>query len=197
MTRPSVTAQAMGTPGVALLLFAGYAAIGWGWYAYHLNFLLVVAAIFAARRTLSAVDEVRRYKDWQQQLARMTGSDAATPVPRRRKPVVMALSVIIGTAALENPAPIRFLPELARDHSSVRRILFGLCAWACAYVAFALLGMLVSGVRRLLIKPHAPVAEKVIAAAPVAWLLDRASASPSRAEATAQLPDYCAALLKR
>lgn len=196
MTRPSVVTQLVGTPAVAFLLFSFYAFLGWEWYANQLNFLLVVAAAFAARRTLSAVDDMRRWKDWQQQLARMTGSNAVAPAPRRKKRLVMTLSAIIGTGALENPVPLRFLPELAQDHNSARRIIFGLCAWACAYVAFALVGMLVSSVRRSLRRQRDIADADAAAPAPVAWLLDRAAASPSRSQATAELPDYCAALLK-
>ena len=68
--------------------------------------------------------------------------------------------------------PLGFLPEPAQHHNSARRIIFGLCAWACAYVAFALLGMLISGARRLLTKRN-PRSDAKVTAAPVEWLLIR------------------------
>ena len=55
-------------------------------------------------------------------------------------------------------------------HNSLRRIIYGLCFWACAYIVLALIGMVITGLRRSFANRRARNIETKDAAQ-VEWLL--------------------------
>jgi hypothetical protein len=196
MIRPSIVSQAMGAPGVAALLFLGYVVIGLAWYEHYINFLPVVAAIFAAKRTITAVNEVRRYKEWQANFNMVVTGDAHAPkgstFAHRARVAASLLSLWV---AWQIQPPAQFLHEAA-GNEMLRTGFWALWIAVCVYMGLGGIGKLVAIARRVASKPRA-VAKNEPAVVPVSWTLNRAASSPSRSEATAQLPEYCAAMLKR
>lgn len=197
----SVGTQFIGQPPVAALLFIGYAAIGWGWYAYNLNFLFVVAAILAAKRTLAAVNELREFNYRQAHIEMMVTGERPTLQKgmgrAQRGRIILALFAAFVAATTHPPA--YFLQE-ASGNEQVRMVMWVLCVGICALTALTVFGKMIAWAIRPTVKkpnPPAQAPEAAPEAAPVSWTLDCAASSPSRADATAQLPDYCAAMLKR
>jgi hypothetical protein len=189
MSRPSLSVRLAGSPRGALLLFIGYAMIFYGWYEGNVVWWVALGAVGAAGRTMRAVRQVRRYKAWLAEWRAMSGEDELRrPTKRRRRGWVF----VIGSALLAMGIPF-CLPSTAepRDLGAVLTTLW--CA-AWLYLAFAL----VRGVLRRVVarrKAKAEVAQAKDEAAPVAWLMGRASSSPSRADAERDLPEYCARLI--
>jgi len=207
MKRPSLFAGLSGYPLMAIVLFMVYAAIVLGWYQDSAPWWLALAAVLAATRTLSAVGQVRRYKAWSAQWQAMSEPVSAQrriPHPHRSAEVVTQnqpstakephrgrlLAIVAALLVLAIPA---YVGDGSDRVSSALT-----CLWlaACLYLAFRLLRRLMRrGIKR---HEQRTAPQKREAESPfVTWVMDRASSSPSRAEAMRALPDYCARLLWR
>jgi hypothetical protein len=181
MTAPSPYARLAGTPVVAVLLFIGYATVITGWFEGRMAWWWAALAFIAALKTLKALGEVRRYKAWLAQWNAMDGQAQAKPA--RKAPSWGRVLVLIALAIFLFP----LFQAPGTPDSGLKQL-----AWVASglYLAFALVRFIVRRVR----KGHTVEAERENK--PVSWLIDRASSAPSREDATAQLPDYCASLLR-
>ncbi len=202
MKRPSALTGLMGTPLVALPLFAACAAAGVEWFAGDAPWWLGVVALFTGLHTLSSLGQVSRYKAWAAKWQAMGEPEhAAARVPAnggdrevrqkiapdnhaRRHPLRIAIAALFALA----------IPAYVADGNE-GSIALG-CLWvaSCLYLVVAVVrGMMRRGGKR---PDQRAVAAKEQSGSPfVEWALPRASSSPSRAEAVRHLPDYCARLL--
>jgi hypothetical protein len=188
MNRPGVLVRFAGYPPMATVLFLGYVAVVLGWYQGHLAWWLALGAVGAAGRTLRAVREVRSYKGWLAEWEAM-GGDNAPPRPRKNR--LRGWLVVIGAAFIAVAIPLS-MPPGARPSGALALI------WCVA--CLILVWKLFSAFRRAIMRSSSRSATRKQAKAedaPVAWLLPPASSSPSRAEAEANLPEYCARLISR
>jgi hypothetical protein len=179
-----------GSPLGAILLLTGCGFVGWAWNEGHLTWWWLVIAAFTSLKTLESIQRVRRYKAWHASWLAMGGQDAPVRPKKRRGLViasVLAVALPFATQQLRDNAEIP-------NGMAVADALMWVWAAACLYLACRLVWKLLTLTRRGLGR----VAEQRQAKAdlaPVSWLLPRASSSPSRAEAEANLPDYCARLI--
>src|ERR1039458_2849247 len=85
MNRPGLGTRFAGSPLGALVLFALYGAVGygwwWGWQGQHVRWWVALCALAAAVRTLKAIGKVRRYKAWRAEFEAIAAED----LPRRQK----------------------------------------------------------------------------------------------------------------
>jgi hypothetical protein len=181
MTQPSFSKRLAGHPLVTLALFLFYGLLILGWLKGGVSWWLALLAVIAALRTFRAYREMRRYKTWLASWRAMGTDDAAAPAPFPRKrvgrvPVLLAgLLVIVLPVAFHGSTPP---PDVL---------------WLWAFAVLLLVGKVVYRVvhvgRRIVARParQAVKAETVEEDAPVAWLLPRASSSPSRADAERRL----------
>jgi hypothetical protein len=205
MKRPSALTRLLGVPLVALLLLLGcgvaVVACLQGGAPRWLGFI----ALLTALQSLSALGQVRRYKAWAAKWRAMGEPVNAPPhiapkdagggtgrkppsSPKRRHGRLRI--VVAALLALAIPA---FVGDGGDAVSSALT-----CLWllACLYLAFRLLRRILRRGRKH--REQAAVASKGETAMPfVTWVMDRASSSPSRAEAQRNVPDYCARLLPR
>ena len=143
-------------------------------------------------RTLSAFGQVRRYKVWRAEWEAMGAPLHAPPKPaampkRRWKLVAFALLLLF------------VIPLLMSDGGLDDGLATALtCLWLVdsLYLACKLLATIRRGFSRASVRFTAPPQAKA-EATPVVWLLDRASSSPSCADAVRNLPEYSARLLSR
>ena len=195
MTRPRPLTRFAGSPLGALVLLVVYAAVVAGWYqGLDVPWWLAVGAVAAAFRTLAAVVGMRRYKAWLAEWQAMGAHDDAPPLPKKKR----AWKLVAGALPLLVAIPA-YLGAIKRDHEAIPNevalalvVLWGV---ACLYVAWKLLRPVWRGVKWLSAR-RATRRRAKAEAAPVAWLVGRASSSPSRASAQRNLPEYCARLIK-
>jgi hypothetical protein len=180
MTAPSPWARLAGAPIVAILLFVLYGTIITAWFQGSVPWWLAAVACLAALKTLKAMGDVRRYKVWLAQWNAMDGQAEAKPA--RKLPSVGRVLILLAAAIFIYP-----LLQAPGTHDSALKE----AAWVASglYLVFALVRFILRRVRK------GRDAQGEGESKPVGWLIDRASSAPSREEATAQLPDYCASLL--
>jgi hypothetical protein len=198
MNRPTSLTCLVGRPGVCLALLGVYALIVLGWLHNEASWWVAMLAIWAAKGTLVAYQQLKRYNAWLAQwdaMGQPVKKPAAAPEPQRAVSQ-SAISqknvggrVLVGIAALI-AVSIPFSGMGSSD--GVVGVWFG----ACVFLAWRLIGAIrgrggSGGVVAQRSKPEA------VGNAPVAWLLDRASSSPSRMEAMRNLPDYSARLISQ
>jgi hypothetical protein len=204
MKRPSALTRLMGAPLVALLLLAACATVSIEWFAGDAPWWLGVGALFTGLHTLSSVGRVSRYKAWaakwqamgepEQAAARVlpnggdreVGQKIAPDYRARRHALRIAIAALFALA----------IPAYVADGNE-GSIALG-CLWlaSCVYLAVAVVrGTMRRGGKRheQRTAPQKRETENPI----VTWVMNRPSSSPSRAEATRALPDYCARLLTR
>lgn len=181
MTAPSPYARLAGTPILAVLLFIGYGMVITGWFEGHVAWWWAALAFLAALKTLKALGEVRRYKAWLAQWNAMDGQEQAKPA--RKRPSLGRVLVLIAAGMFLFP----LFQASGTPDSGLKDV-----AWVASalYLVFALARFILRRVRK------GRSAEGSGESKPVSWLIDRASSAPSREDATEQLPDYCAALLR-
>jgi hypothetical protein len=194
----------MGAPLVALLLLAACAAVFIEWFAGDAPWWLGLVALFMTLHTLSSLGQTSRYKAWAAKWQAMGEPEhaAARVLPNggdrevrqkiapdnhaRRHPLRIAIAALFALA----------IPAYVADGNE-GSIALG-CLWlaSCLYLVVAVVrGMTRRGGKR---PEQRAVAAKEQSGNPfVEWTLPRASSSPSRADATHHLPDYCARLLTR
>jgi hypothetical protein len=193
MNQPSLLTRLMASRFIALVLLFACGAVIVEWLAGGASWWLGIIALLVAMQTLSAVGKVSRYKAWSVEWQAM-GEPIDAPAARlaqkpRRKWVLRTITALLFAGI---PA---YLPEI-QDGDPLLTALTALWMAVCLYLAFKVMrGLARRMMKRRTVK--AEVAKARADAAPVAWPLDRASSSPSRAEAERNLPEYCARLLER
>ena len=166
MTRPSWLVRLAGSPAgsVLVILFCGCTIAGW-WEGLIRGWVAFAAA-WIILQTISARKQVRRYNAWVGEWREMGGE--SVPAARKRSPAKLWGGAVVLVAVL---LAIGWLfpkqPQLA--------------------------SRLIPRLRRRSGK-RAAVKQAKAEAEPVAWVVDRASSSPSRAEAEKNLPEYAARL---
>jgi len=186
MTRPSFGVRVAGSPGGAFLLFVVYAIVITGWYEGQVAWWLALGSVGAAFRTLSAVGRVRRYKVWLAEWNAMGGQEESAPPrqenrsPRRRVFITIAALLLLAIPAC--------LPYL-QGSDEWRTALTLLWVVDC----LCLVGLVLRSIIGRLKKRSQAKREAIIA--PVEWMLGRAFSSPSRSEASRNLPEHCSRLL--
>lgn len=186
MNRPGLGVRLAGSPRVAVVLYLGYAAVVLGWYEGYVAWWLAVIAVGAAKRTVSAMGELRRYQTWAADWQAIGADHDEPPPPTIKKSRRWMLPA--GAAGLILIIPF-CLPE-RQDHAELAGVLALLWLGACLFLGFAFLRY----IKRRVKLPKTP-AKVLTDALPVAWLLSRAASSPSRAEATRNLPEYTTRLI--
>jgi hypothetical protein len=191
MNRPSLSVRLAGSPAGATLLLIASAIAALGWCQGHVPGVLAIVAVAGAWRTLKAVVLMRRYKTWLADWQAM-GADDDEPQPRVTKTRGRGWVLVTGAALLVLSIPPCLTPVGTPARPSDRWLAV-LWLAACLYLVFAL----VRAVVRRVMRGRKGKAEKAEQgeAAPVAWLVARASSSPSRAEAERELPQYAARLI--
>jgi hypothetical protein len=140
----------------------------------------MLAAIYIASHTANSVRELRAYNGWARQWQEMAGVTTAAPPRRMKKHPALDNAVgIVGVVAL---------PWLASPLSdrTERLLLAYLWLAVCLMLLFRAFR---GGVRFFKARRMRRSKAEDIQIQPVSWLVDRASTSASRAEATRQLPD--------
>jgi hypothetical protein len=200
MNRPSLLARLMGAPLVSAALCVASAGIVLSWYQESTPWWLAMIATAAAVRSLAAVGEVGRYKRWDAKWQTMGAPAQALEDAQRQQPrgpeKPKRRWKLVTLAALLLVAIPAFLAALdgGMGNDAFMAALALLWCVAGLYLALrAVRGMLRRGTKRR--TTTAEIAKAEIEAAPVAWLVPRASDSPSRADAMRQLPEYRARLL--
>jgi hypothetical protein len=172
-----------------VLLFAGSGFVGWAWYQGHLTWWWLLIAAFTTLKTLGSIQRVRRYKAWLADWHAMGAVNESAPVKKKRGGGILrfftaiALLLVVGI-------PLA-LPSV-ESHSPLSRQL--VAAWLAAI--FSLAAVIAWRTRRWIKSRRGidAVSGKENAAV-VEWTLGRPMSSPSRAEAEANLPEYCARLM--
>ena len=189
MNRPSMSTRIAGSPRIAVLLFAGSGFAAWAWYQGHLTWWWLPIAVFTTRKTLQSLQRVRRYKAWLADWRVAGAVNEPAPVKQKRGRGILRFSTAIALlAALGIPL---VLPSV-ESHSPLSRQL--VVTWLLAIVV--LLAIIIWRTRRWI------KARRGIDAvsgkeddAVVECTLGVPTSSPSRAEAEANLPEYCARLI--
>jgi hypothetical protein len=182
MTAPSPWARLAGAPLVAILLFVVYGTVITAWFQGSVPWWLAGIAAVMALKTLKAAGDVRRYKAWLLQWNAMDPQAQPEAKPKRKLPSLQSVLVIMAGAMFVFP----LLQAQGTHDSGLKQI-----AWIISglYLLFVLVRFVVRRVRK------GGYVQDEGESQPVSWLIGRASSSPSREDATDDLPDYCATLL--
>lgn len=175
MTRPHLFVRAAGSPLGAFMLFMLYLTVGLSWYHGRVPWWLALGAVGAGLRTWRAVRRVRAYKAWSAQWEEM-GVSREAPIPERPRSYRWAYFIL--TALL---IAIPF-------HDNWQN---GMLVWVWLFASLVLFVALCAALFRWRRERF----EAKGLAAPIAWMMGRASSSPSRAAAQKQLPEYTRLLL--
>ncbi len=183
MTRPSWLVRLAGSPAgsVLVILFCGCIIAGWweglirGWVAF--------AAAWIILQTISARKQVRRYNAWVGEWREMGGE--SVPAARKRSTAKLWGGAVVLVAVLL--AIGRLFPKQPQQGEAFAVV------WCPAFAAL-LASRLIPLLRRRSGK-RAAVKQAKAETEPVAWVVGRASSSPSRAEAEKNLPEYAARVL--
>ncbi len=190
MNRPASNVRLLGSAGMAIPVAVVCAAIVLGWLQGSVPGLAAFVAVLALARTLAAVKEVRRYQAWSGQWQAMGASLNAPPQPAKKRGGGWQRVTAAVLLLLVIPAYLR----QAEGTGGLATPLEWLWVAVCLYLVWKLFRRVRGGFVRSAAAGAARGRAKAVAA-PVAWLVARASSSPSRADATRQLPEYCARLL--
>ena len=191
MKRPSLLTRLMGARLIALVLLIACGVVFVGWFEGGAPWWLGFVALFTALQTLSSVGQVRRYKAWAAKWQAMGEPMSAPPRLIEKKRRHGWLPVIV--AALLTLA----IPVYVGDGSDMVSSALT-CLWvaACLYLAFRFLRRVMRrGAKRR--EEKSMTARKETETPFVAWVMGRASSSPSRAEAERNLPEYSARVSRR
>jgi hypothetical protein len=184
MKPPSVLSRLAGTPFIALVLFGVYAAVFIGFTQGRIPVWMAAFAVAFAVATGNSVIEVRHYKRWMAAWESM-GNMGNQVEPRHRHPW---LSMLMAVGALF------YIPTLHTSHDETVTIAYVLIwLFSALYLVIAFIRMAVLRRSRKADKPARQVEAQT---APVEFMMGRASSSPSLNDATRNLPDYAAAMLK-
>ncbi len=187
MKPPSILPRLTGSPFGALLLFGLYGAIWMGCYRGTLPAWLAAITVLFAVATANSVIEVQHYKRmmaaWE---AGGQGSQEELDA-RRRKPSWLSMLVAV--------ALLLFIPTLhvASDGTVMHIDIITWLLSAC-YLVVELFKLVRS--RKPRVAKERKQKQADTQAAPVEYLMGKASSSPSFEEATNKLPDYAAKLIR-
>jgi endonuclease/exonuclease/phosphatase (EEP) superfamily protein YafD len=188
MNRPSIGVRFAGSRLGALVLL-GFCV--WGvvaWYQGNASQWLMMAALMAGLWTLKCIARMRVYRAWAAEWEAMGAEGApARAIVKKRHILRWCWLLALAVAVVVLQAGGR---SAALNQAGAADIVF-----------LAVLALLSPGrllLRRGRRKAGADSRRGKAAAevAPVAWMMGRASSSPSRGEAARNVPDYCAGLLK-
>jgi hypothetical protein len=194
MNPPTFITRFLGTPLVALVLYVGCAVAVLGWTRGEVPWWLALAAVCFVGTVRKAVRDVRRYKQWSaawQAMGSASGGAAPMPIVRRRNPSWVNVTIAVLSLLI---IPI-FIAAPEADES----LRNGLTLLWLAIAAYLLWKLAVS-IRGALLRKgagtnRAGVAKTSASADVVKWVLPPASSSPSRLDATRNVPEYCARLM--
>jgi hypothetical protein len=194
MNRPSLSARVAASVPGAIVMFLVCAALVSGWYQGQFPWWLALGAMFGALHTIDAIQRVRRYRAWRTQWNAM-GGDA--PV-KKRGGTLTKVAATIAVLALLAMAGARDDANIQSDQALMvgLPVMFGASS---LYLLASLALVLVRPRRQAARRRSEAQKEKARAeaeAAPVTWLLPPSGSSPSREEATRNLPEYAAKLLR-
>jgi hypothetical protein len=184
----------LGKPRVAAACYIGCGLAVLGWYGGEIPWWLALIALCSVGSVRRSVQEVRRYNQWWGAWQSM-GNEPSAPAPkvitRGRKASSPWLTITVASLSL---MIIPMLADCVDD--SVHHWLTLLWLGIAAYLVFKLASVRRSRVKKA-VAGTAGVGGRKNGAAPdvVAWVLPRASSSPSRADALRRLPDYCSRLM--
>jgi hypothetical protein len=196
MNRLSLGVRFAGSPLGALVVLLACGGVVAGWYQGQLSWWLMFFALLVALRTVKAIAQVRRFKVWRGEWEAMQEPGAGREVRSakkrrgvRRWHVALALAAFVALPLLAPAGPGReaFAQLWAAD-----------CLFVASVAAVFVARLLLRRGRVKVLDGDAEAARRAEAdrRRPVAWMMGRASSSPSRAEAASNLPGYCAGLLK-
>jgi hypothetical protein len=190
MNRPDAVTRAMGSrAGAFLMLLVCIVAVG-GVFIGELPWWLALLAFGMASGTVSAGQQMRAYNAWAAQWNEMAGNAAAPPPPRKKKNPVLDNAVgVMAVAAL---------PWLASQVGERWEKQFIGILWlvVCVVLVFRAVRAIVRRLKaRRMARSKAEAQQASAQVQPVAWLVDPAASSPSRADAMRELPEYSARLM--
>jgi len=217
MNPPTSTTRFIGTPRNAKVLYLGAGLVVFAWLGGAVPWWLALMALCCVGTVRKAVHDVRRYDQWARAWEGMGGrplgrparcgcghpectdgpaiGGAATPKAHRRgRKASSRWHSVIAAALLLFP----IIPYFAESGASeaLRNALALLWLATAVYLVCKVI-LNLRPRRNASVKASPAMPGKAKSADGVEWLLPPASSSPSRAEAEGNLPDYCAALVRR
>jgi hypothetical protein len=189
MNRPGPGTRWMGSPSGSASVLIACALVLTGVFSGELPWWVAIFAFGFANGTVSAIRQMRGYNAWAAEWQAMAGNAAAPPPRKKSNP---ALDNAVGVAA------VAALPWLASQVSDQGEKLIIAVLWlvVCLVLLFRAVRGVVRRVRaRRMARSNAVAQQTLAEVQPVAWLMDRASSSPSRADAMRELPEYSARLM--
>jgi hypothetical protein len=190
MNQPSIIVRLCGSLGMAIPLTLTGLWLIYGWTQGSDSVWHAMIGCFITVKTLACIKQLNRYNAWRKQWDAFGTFGKA---PQQKKPVRpwRAISIV---------APLLFVgiivlgPQVAADNPELQNLLMGLWLLCGLFLA----ARSVIGVRKLIMRPRA---KGYVSAKPedhvVTCTLGGTLDSPSRAQATANLPDYAARILSR
>ena len=160
-----------------------------GWYRGPAPWWFALLAVGVAVKTAGAFVRRRNYNAWAAQWAAMAGEqkDAGRAAGEKKKISRQACAIITAVALFFVLPGFFPRPEGFGDITRPEVAVWLLCG---LYPVFVLLGAMIRLARR---KEPRTTKDN---AAPVSWLVGRASSAPSRSDVVKQLPEYCGRLLE-
>jgi len=188
MNQPSVIVRVAGSPVGAIPLTLGGVWLVFMWTQGRASGWLALIGFLVVVRTISFVNQRRRYKAWRKEWESVGNFGKAPPVrPKRgsRWATVLAGALFIGIIAC--------LPQLA-NHPQLQNAL----TWLWLLCGIFLIARLVIAIGRRVFKRRSRNIERAKQEiAPVSWMLSRTVDSPSRETAVRSLPEYVARILNQ
>lgn len=197
MRQPDALVRFAGRPRVCVGLFLLYGLIVLSWFGGGVSWWVGVAAIGAALRTWNAYRELQRYNAWAAEWQAMgSDDDTPSPAPQRQQATPKPGGgkwLTIAAALLVGAIPMMWPPGPGQPQA---------LKWLWVAACLFLLWKLARKFRRkgggsAKVAARKPASVAPVKDAAVAWLLPRASSSPSRMDAMRMLPEYSARLIAK
>jgi len=196
MNPPTSTTRFIGTPRNARVLSVGAALVVFAWLGGAVPWWLAITAACFIGTVRNAEREVRRYDAWWSEWQAMGGHvSPAAARPNRTSRLKLAFQA--GACALVACVIWEMYPagqEIPGGLALLWFVIVGCFFWKTGQlIKAALVASFARSARRSKAPPTAQKREDDV----VAWVLPRASSSPSREDAMRNLPNYCARLVAR
>jgi hypothetical protein len=199
MNPPTSMTRLVGTPRTANVLYVGAGLLVFGWFGGAVPWWLGIVALCSVGTVRKAVLDVRRYDAWAADWQAMGRQGMASPRPpakpsfrMRNQNVPPWVSITIASLSLV-VFPVLIAAPGADE--TIRHTLTLMWLGMALY----LLWKLAARLRRAFVKAagttRAGDRKNGAATDVVAWVLPRASSSPSRADATRRLPEFSARVM--
>jgi len=188
----------IGTPRNANVLYAGAGLLVFGWFGEAVPWWLGLVALCSVGTVRKAVQDVRSYDAWRSDWQAM-GRPGTAPRPAAKRSFRMRHQntppwVCVTIAALSLVVIPVFIAAPGADETVRQNLTVTSCC-----MALYLLWKLAVRLRRAFFKAagtkSAGGRKSSVAADVVAWVLPRASSSPSRADAMRRLPEFSARVM--